>query len=206
MAQVITFVDYVPPARYDGNPWTIVEIEESAAQDGVFTLIDTLAISPVDADPSNPATRSFTTELATEGEGLWYRLIFRDATNDDTLPTTPIQNLIGQDPYATVDEFFRRIKVRNPSGAQAIAARRVLETATLEINAEIDLEDGSSLSGLQLALAAEVNLERAEEHWNAGPFGIIGLGGELGSSFTARDSWERYALKLAPLKEQWGLA
>jgi hypothetical protein len=53
-----------------------------------------------------------------------------------------------------------------------------------------------------------VNLERAVEHWRQqeSPFGLIGLGAELPAERTARDSWERHAHKLAPLKGQWGLA
>ena len=56
--------------------------------------------------------------------------------------------------------------------------------------------------------SSQVNLERAVEHWRQqeSPFGLVGLGPEMGSSFTARDSWERHAHKLAPLKDQWGLA
>ncbi len=85
---------------------------------------------------------------------------------------------------------------------------RVLMTAAVEIDAEIDLESTVTLTTEQTELAAEVNLERAVEHWRQeeSPFGLVGLGAELGSAFTAKDSWERHALKLAPLKNQWGLA
>ena len=34
MAQVVTFERFVPAARYDGNPWTQVRVEESDATDG----------------------------------------------------------------------------------------------------------------------------------------------------------------------------
>ena len=85
---------------------------------------------------------------------------------------------------------------------------RVLLVAAGEINAEIDLATDDGLAGWQLSLAAEVNLERAVEHWRQqeAPFGLIGLGPELPAERTARDSWDRHAHKLAPLKAQWGIA
>jgi hypothetical protein len=86
---------------------------------------------------------------------------------------------------------------------------RVLTSAQVEIDAEVDLAvDATALTADQLNLAAEVQLERSVEHWRQqeSPFGLTGLGAEHGSVFTAKDSWERHALKLAPLKNQWGLA
>ena len=80
---------------------------------------------------------------------------------------------------------------------------RVLVTAALEINSEIDLPaDSEPLDQLELALVTEVNLERAVEHWQQmqSPFGILGLGGEVPATHVSRDSWDRHAHKLAPLK------
>lgn len=116
---------------------------------------------------------------------------------------------VSGDAYATTDELFRILKIRNPSDEQVNAAQRVLVAAAGEINTEIDrASDDAALSGWQVSLAAEVNLERAVEHWRQqeAPFGLLGVGGDLTPTFSARDSWERHALKLAPLKEQWGLA
>jgi hypothetical protein len=109
--------------------------------------------------------------------------------------------------YADVDELARILKIRTPSTEQTTAMERVLLMSAGEINSEIG-RSNSELSGWQLALAEEVNLERAVEHWRQeeSPFGLVGLGAELGSAFTAKDSWERHALKLAPLKEEWGIA
>jgi hypothetical protein len=36
--------------------------------------------------------------------------------------------------------------------------------------------------------------------------GDIAVGIDVPAERTARDSWERHALKLAPLKSQWGMA
>lgn len=205
---VVTFVDYTPTPRFDGNPWTSVRIQEAALATGTWTTIETVTLSPVDADPENPVSRSFTTELASDTLELWYRLVFVDATGDEQQPTTPVQNSVFS-AYASVLELARVLKIRTPSDEQEAAMRRVLTAAAGEISAEIDLSATTYLEGWQLALVSEVNLERAVEHWRQqeAPFGLIGLGGELGvAERTARDSWERHAHKLAPLKDQWGLA
>lgn len=78
MTEVVTFSDYTPAPRMDGQPWTTVLINESASQEGPWVLIDTIALTPVDSDPSQPASRSFTTHNATLTEG-WYQIVFQDA-------------------------------------------------------------------------------------------------------------------------------
>lgn len=111
--------------------------------------------------------------------------------------------------YAETDELARILKIRTPSDEQTAAMDRVLEAAAAEIDAEIDLAATATLTAAQQELLVEVNLERAVEHWRQqeSPFGLIGLGGELGGAErTARDSWERHAHKLAPMKDQWGIA
>lgn len=111
--------------------------------------------------------------------------------------------------YATATELARILKIRAPSPEQTVAMQRVLDVAAGEIDSEIDLSaTATPLAGWELALAAEVNLERAVEHWRQqeSPFGLVGLGPELPMERTARDSWERHAHKLAPIKNQWGLA
>jgi hypothetical protein len=87
--------------------------------------------------------------------------------------------------------------------------QRVLDAAAGEINSEIGLT-ADDLNGWQLALAEQVCIERAVEHWHARPvgFGIVGLDSESPIRI-ARDTWERHAHKLAPLKSGetgWGFA
>jgi hypothetical protein len=77
MAEVVTFVGYRPPVRYDGIPWTRVRIQEAAAVDGSYTQLEEILFSPVDTDPSQPQTRSFTTELGTAID-YWYRVVFAE--------------------------------------------------------------------------------------------------------------------------------
>jgi hypothetical protein len=84
---------------------------------------------------------------------------------------------------------------------------RVLTTAALEIDSE--LGRNSTFGTPYPSLVVQVNLERAVEHWQQqeAPFGIIGLGGvDVAAVHTARDTWDRHAHKLAPLKESWGLS
>ncbi len=110
--------------------------------------------------------------------------------------------------YTTTDELQRVLKIRDATTEQTAAMVRVLTSAYVEILSEIDLADTVTLTADQEELAAEVQLERAVEHWQQGgtPFGILGIDDRGGASYIAKDSWERHALKLAPLKNQWGIA
>lgn len=206
MSIVITFEDFTPAPRFDELPWTGLRIEEAPLVTGDWTQIDTFTFDVPDPDPENPQARDFTTENGT-ALNLWYRIIFVDGSGDESLPTTPLQNVAsGATPtvYADVDELARILKIRQPSDAQTTAMRRVLYAAAAEIDAELGREDSFSLP--YPALVVEVNLERAVEHWQQeeSAFGLIGLG-ETAPAFAASDTWNRHAHKLAPLKESWGI-
>ena len=207
MGEVITFDDFRPPARFDAIPWTAVQIEESADGTTAWTQIDYITLTPLDTDPSVPMLRSFTTENGTAPD-LWYRVLFQDATSDVSQATTPIQNEgvesvppIGA--YSTTDELFRILKIRQPTPAQLAAGQRVLDASALEIDTELGR---SSPYAEPPALVVEVCLERAVEHWRQeeAPFGILGFDSTMPTP-TGRDSWDRHAYKLAPLKESWGI-
>lgn len=203
---VVTFADYSPTPRFDGNPWVTVRIQEATLVAGPWTTIETITLAPLDTDPENPISRSFTTENATDFE-LWYRLVFVDATGDEEQPTEPTQNVVFS-AYAGTKELARILKIRQPSDEQESAMRRVLAVAAGEIDSEIDLATTDHLEGWQLTVASQVNLQRATELWHLQevPLGIAGLGSEFGSTHLARNTWDKYAYALAPLKKQWGLA
>jgi hypothetical protein len=216
MTVVVTFENVTPVARYDALAWTEARIEEASTATGTYAEIETIDLATLpgglDADPSDPATRNFTTELGT-ADGLWYQIIFVDADGDESAPTDPIQNVSSGTAYATVDELARILKLdrgAGPTAAQTVSLARVLSAAAGEINSEIDLaSDADPLAGWQLALATEVNLERAAELWKEQEvqFGILVGGGiDAGATYISRNTWERYANKLAPLKGQWGFA
>ncbi len=199
-----TFFGYTPPARFDTVSWVSARIEESATETGSFTELETIDLVPIDTDPRNPQARGFTVDGAT---GPWFHVVWIGSDASESEPTTPVQFVEEVDlPYATRDELAALLKVDATTNQTALD--RVLLAAAGEIAHEIGA--GAELGGWKLALASEVNLERAAEHWAQlkSPFGFVGLGGaELGApAVAARDSWDRHAFKLAPLKESWGIA
>jgi len=86
---VVSFTDYTPVPRFDNQPWTTILIDEGDSEEGPWTLIDTQAMVPIDADPSDPMVRNFTTDQATLDNG-WYRVSFADSNNNivETVPTS----------------------------------------------------------------------------------------------------------------------
>jgi hypothetical protein len=111
--------------------------------------------------------------------------------------------------YVDTDELSRVLKIANPSSEQTAAMQRVLDAATREIDDEIDLRDDSlPLTDEGLALAEQVCIQRASELWflQEVPLGLAGIGSEFGTAHLSRNSWEKYAFTLAPLKEQFGIA
>ena len=122
--------------------------------------------------------------------------------------TTAVGAPFEGDTYGTVNELFRILKIRTPSAEQTVAGERVLIAATHEINEEIDLADDALLAGAAVSLAEQVCLQRGAELWHLQevPLGLAGIGSEFGTTHLARNSWDKYAYTLAPLKGQWGLA
>lgn len=211
MTVVITFENVTPISRGDGNAWTDARIEEATTAAGSYTAIETIDLSTLpgglDSDPLNPATRTLTTEEGT-ADGLWYRIVFIDADGDESAATDPIQNTSAGTAYGEVNELLRRLKVRNITDDHRNAAADMLAAATLEINSEIDrADDADDLTAGQLSLIREVCYERAAEYWQESPFGLVVLDSQIGTvGRTARDTWDRYAHKLAPIKGQWGFS
>ena len=209
MTEVVSFNNYRPPARFDNVPWTQAQIDESDAFDGVYATIDTITFDVPDPDPSDPEERSFTTPNGTAPD-LWYTVTFIDDFAGTSIATTPIQNTgVSSQPYATTDEFFRIIKKTNPSEDQVEAAQGDLDTATLEINAELDwADDHAPATADQLELLKGVCLDRAADLWRhreSAP-GILGVVDEGVPSAPGRYSFARYTARLSPLKDQFGIA
>lgn len=75
-----SFNGYAPPPRYDADaePFTKAIIQEAAiANEPVWSTLETVNLEPPDADPANPASRDFTTDLATLESAL-YRIVWED--------------------------------------------------------------------------------------------------------------------------------
>lgn len=200
---ILTLFHYTPPARYDDQPWTQARIEQAATETGSYTPLETIDLDPVDQDPRDPLTRSFTTEDAADGD--WYRIVWIDGTADESEPTVPVQLI---DPstthiWGTRAELATILKV-NETGNEG-PLDRVLLVASGEIAHEVGDEP---LDGFGQALATEVALERAAEHWAQlkAPFGFVGLSVDGSAFIAARDSFERHAYKLVRIKNDWGIA
>lgn len=114
------------------------------------------------------------------------------------------------DTYVTASELARILKIRSPTQDQTAALERVLLAATGEINDEIDPSDTvPDLTQEHLALVQQVCLDRAADLWRHTESipGITGLlGDETSLALPGRYSWNRYAERLAPCKNQFGLA
>jgi len=208
MAEVVTFVGYQPPQRYDGHPWTQVRVEEAADQTGSYTALETIALTPVDTDPTQPATRSFTTELGTALD-YWYRVVFLDATGDVSQPTTPVQNTGGSTVssyvYGSVDEFARILKIANPTVAQTAAMSRCLEAASWQADSFM-ARTTPLTDARQLQLVTNAVYDIAREHWQQSEVAFGIWEGAIGAVVIARDTFARHAFKLLSLKQGFGLA
>lgn len=157
----------------------------------------------------------YLSEFTFPDDGGNYTLLFDDDAGTAAVGHTASEELVvtssapGEAPvgdtYGTVDELMRRLKIRTPTAEQEAQADQVLLMATGEIDDEIDFTGDDDLTPAHLALVTEVCLERAVELWAESPFGLIGLDQEF-VTHTARNTWERYAHKLANVKQQWGLA
>jgi len=113
--------------------------------------------------------------------------------------------------YATTDDLFRILKIKSPTADQTAAAQGDLDTATIEIDAEVDkivTDPPTAYTADELELLKGVCVDRAADLWRhreSAP-GILGVVDEAVPSTFGRYSWERYAQRLSPLKEQWGIA
>jgi hypothetical protein len=85
---VLSLNDYRPTPRYDDLAWTEARIEQSELEAGPWVELETIVLSPVDADPTSPAYRDFTVEYDT-ADGTWFRVVFVDADGDEE-PTDPV--------------------------------------------------------------------------------------------------------------------
>lgn len=84
---IVTLSGFTPQPRTD-QPWTHARIDEAPAEAGPYGTIATLPLEPIDADPSHPAARDFTSTAAALEHG-WYRVTFLDAEGGEE-PTDPV--------------------------------------------------------------------------------------------------------------------
>jgi len=145
-----------------------------------------------------------------------YRLLYDDDGGTAAVGHVAIEELIISnaapgdpltgDTYGTTDELFRRLKVRTPTDDQVAQGELLLLMATTEINDEIDAVEDVELTDGHASICVEVCYKRAVELWAESPFGLLGLENAEFTVHTARNTWERYAVLLANVKQQWGIA
>jgi hypothetical protein len=120
----------------------------------------------------------------------------------------PFESAAPATPYASRAELQSILQLKTPTALQFEEMDRVLQEAAEEINWELGYSATNPAPQPPPALVVGVNLNRAVEHWRQmrSPFGVIGVGSESEPIVTARNTWYRHHLKLAPLKAHQGLA
>jgi hypothetical protein len=92
---VASFAEVEPPPRFapaggDPGAWTQLRAREAPARTGPWTLLGTVAISPVDDDPADPAPLRVTIAGVALAAG-WYLLELLDG-DGNTQPFAPLYN------------------------------------------------------------------------------------------------------------------
>lgn len=117
---VVTLERYTPTARFDGLPWTKVQIDESATEAGAITASAIADLDPVDADPTDPQARDFTMVGVTLATG-WYRVTFLDDDGNQQ-PTAWVYNGEATDAQLspTVTDIAALLRARTRSDDEQI--------------------------------------------------------------------------------------
>jgi hypothetical protein len=183
MAYVVTLEGFTPPPRTD-EAWTQARIEEAAPGSDDYATLETVALTPLDADPENPQSRDFTTELAQYPNGS-YRVVFVDASGDESRPSEPVYftDPSAEQVLANVEDLMAfRLKARGfgagaggvetgrfseettPTRERAlrISARKAAEVASEATLAAADRAELVSIAGLRAAIELELSVPNAD--------------------------------------------
>jgi len=121
-------------------PFVSALIRESATEAGVYSTIETIALSPVDSNPAAPAARNFTTNDAILADG-WYIIRWVDAAGS-TFDSDPVNYAAGGTSarFATVSDVAIR-QGKTFTAAESATVTLLLEMATAAIAAGADKSD-----------------------------------------------------------------
>lgn len=136
---VASLTGYAPKRRYDLKPWVSARLEGATATGGPWTTVETFPFAnvDVDADPSAPAIRSFTTELVNPVTTTYLRVVFLDDDSDQDI-SDPLP-LSASGDFTTIETVTTRLArvltdVENAQVALFISGATAMQKAVLGVN------------------------------------------------------------------------
>lgn len=189
MSYVVTLQGLSPLPRYDSLPWTQAKIEESASNVGPWSVIDTITLLPVDADPAHPTVRNLTTPNAVLPGG-WYRVSFTDAAghsqaapvvaNQSTLlvPLPRMKRALDIDPTDSSHDVKILEKLAAASRAvlnytdRDFGSPNITETRTYLYDGSgvLDIDDASAVTSATVNYPGATSVVLTTLDWFAQPF------------------------------------
>lgn len=159
---VRSFNEFTPPARFDGVAFTQARIFEAATVTGNYALIETKTLSPLDSNPARPATRNFTTALATLASG-WYRIDWVDgagavfagdpvpyppATSGDLTTVAAVREFMQIPPNETEQDPITQTLITAASTAIKRHCRREFASVSTGVARDFEYDPGDGLLDL----------------------------------------------------------
>jgi len=188
----VTFIDYTPSERGEGDgPWTHVRFEQAGeSRRGPWTELETVPLSPTDTDPTEPQTRTLTTDTATVYPG-WFRLVWIAGAGEQ--PTEP--EYAGSAVRPKVQEVANLMPDRTtvPGGEEARTFNAQTSPTAEEVDALIDMTLDSV--DPRVPAAADPEVERAARHVVTLQTAILVESGNWGDQLEPNEArvalWER---------------
>lgn len=130
---VVSFTDYRPPPRFDGLPWTHIQLVEASSSGGTALWTVTVPLDPIDEDPAVPAGRDLTVTGATLVAG-WYQATFLDEEGNQH-PASWVLN--GPTYLPTVDDVARLLRARTRGGDAGLTTVGTFDATTTPTRDEV---------------------------------------------------------------------
>jgi hypothetical protein len=165
---VASFAAVEPPPRFapaggDPGPWTRVRASEAPARSGPWTLLGTVAISPVDADPADPAPLMVTLAGVALVAG-WYLLELLDA-DGNSQPFAPLYN--GQSWRPSISDVAKQSRAYT-NGQNAFDDETVPAASEVEGYIDIAVQEIAGRVGLSDdSISPLADLARTAATWHA---------------------------------------
>lgn len=150
---VANLIGFRPGARFDGVKWVNARIMEGVTNVLVDAVEIDLQTLPDYPDPTNPPKFNFTTTHATQPSGMWYWVVFLDATLNEQ-PAGPVFFGGISEVVPTVDDIRAESRVvweEFGYAAPATGELDLLELPLLESIVEFQALTGIDLTGAGIA-------------------------------------------------------